>query len=145
MSEWTLEEQKQHREEWCERLESGEYNQTTGALYDGDGYCCLGIACNLFIEKTQAGEWTAECTFKMKPGQESFRRTYSCLLPGAVREYFGLQTDVGEFIPPPGMSMPATFQEGDMDLAVLNDRGWDFGKIAKLIRLEPEGLVKTVE
>ncbi|MHA2366828.1 MAG: hypothetical protein ACXAC7_22950 [Candidatus Hodarchaeales archaeon] len=33
---------------WIKALESGEYNQGTEMLYNGDGkYCCLGVACHL--------------------------------------------------------------------------------------------------
>lgn len=30
---------------WCDKLESDEYKQAHGTLYDGKGYCCLGVAC----------------------------------------------------------------------------------------------------
>lgn len=31
----------------CVALESGRYPQTTGTLRDHDGYCCLGVACDV--------------------------------------------------------------------------------------------------
>jgi hypothetical protein len=36
---------------WCAALDSGEYNQTKCTLQDHDGYCCLGVACKIFIPK----------------------------------------------------------------------------------------------
>lgn len=33
-----------------EALRSDEFGQTTGALRDEDGYCCLGVACEAAIE-----------------------------------------------------------------------------------------------
>jgi hypothetical protein len=30
-------------ETWVTALESGEYDQCKGALYNGEGYCCLGV------------------------------------------------------------------------------------------------------
>jgi hypothetical protein len=30
-------------ETWVTALESGEYSQCTHSLYDGEGYCCLGV------------------------------------------------------------------------------------------------------
>jgi hypothetical protein len=30
-------------ETWVTALESGEYDQCSGALYNGEGYCCLGV------------------------------------------------------------------------------------------------------
>lgn len=34
---------------WLAALRSGKYPQTTGKLQDEKGYCCLGVACELFI------------------------------------------------------------------------------------------------
>jgi hypothetical protein len=34
---------------WMKALRSGEYSQTRGALQDGRGYCCLGVACEVLI------------------------------------------------------------------------------------------------
>ncbi len=34
---------------WCQALRSGEYIQTKSTLQDNKGYCCLGVACVLFI------------------------------------------------------------------------------------------------
>jgi hypothetical protein len=42
---------KKQIETWVEALRSGEYKQTTGALQDNSGYCCLGVACRVFIPK----------------------------------------------------------------------------------------------
>ena len=35
---------------WVEALESGKYTQVKEALKDAEGYCCLGVACDLFSE-----------------------------------------------------------------------------------------------
>jgi hypothetical protein len=34
---------------WITALRSGEYRQTKATLQDENGYCCLGVACKLFI------------------------------------------------------------------------------------------------
>lgn len=36
---------------WAKALRSGQYQQTTGELNNKDGFCCLGVACKLFIKK----------------------------------------------------------------------------------------------
>lgn len=33
---------------WIRELRSGEYKQTHGALQDAKGFCCLGVACDIF-------------------------------------------------------------------------------------------------
>lgn len=36
---------------WTRALRSGKYYQGTGRLQRDDGYCCLGVACDIFIPK----------------------------------------------------------------------------------------------
>ncbi len=36
---------------WIKALRSGEYKQTTSRLQKGDSFCCLGVACDIFIPK----------------------------------------------------------------------------------------------
>lgn len=37
-------------EKWVAALESGEYQQVEGALRKDDGFCCLGVLCELAVE-----------------------------------------------------------------------------------------------
>lgn len=36
-------------QKWIDALRSGKYSQTQGQLQDTNGYCCLGVACKVFI------------------------------------------------------------------------------------------------
>lgn len=36
-------------EKWVKELRSGNYSQTRTILQDVDGFCCLGVACSIFI------------------------------------------------------------------------------------------------
>lgn len=45
------EEIKDQLRTWVKALRSGEYKQTIGTLQDDKGYCCLGVACVLFIPR----------------------------------------------------------------------------------------------
>ncbi len=38
---------------WVKALRSGEYQQTTGALKNSVGFCCLGVACDI----SKVGRW----------------------------------------------------------------------------------------
>jgi hypothetical protein len=38
---------------WISALRSGKFQQTQGVLQDRDGYCCLGVACQIFSPKHQ--------------------------------------------------------------------------------------------
>lgn len=42
---------------WVAALRSGEYRQTTLQLRAGDGYCCLGVLCDLHAKQTGQGKW----------------------------------------------------------------------------------------
>ena len=35
---------------WTKALRSGKYKQRKGLLQDSYGYCCLGVACDIFIK-----------------------------------------------------------------------------------------------
>jgi hypothetical protein len=38
---------------WVKALRSGKYKQTKYNLQDKTGYCCLGVACDIFISKNK--------------------------------------------------------------------------------------------
>lgn len=37
--------------EWVAALRSGKYEQTNGALKDEDGFCCLGVLCDVVKDR----------------------------------------------------------------------------------------------
>jgi hypothetical protein len=97
-------EQKLRLLAWCELLESGDLPQTRGALrvaaVDPEiepeaeaesesapvGFCCLGVACELYRRETGAAEWSAPCP---GTGDRTFLGSDS-YLPKDVREWLGL-------------------------------------------------------
>ena len=42
------------KEVWCEALRSGEFPQTQNKLKSADGWCCLGVAAEIFPALKQA-------------------------------------------------------------------------------------------
>ncbi|TGV26361.1 hypothetical protein [Mesorhizobium sp. M4B.F.Ca.ET.143.01.1.1] len=46
-TEWTAEQQKEHRKLWVQALRSGDYEQGQDYLANKGLYCCLGVACVL--------------------------------------------------------------------------------------------------
>ena len=74
----------QARKEWAKDLRSGEYQQITGQLREGDnGRCCLGVACDTYKRLTEKGYW-AKNTFVAE--EDSY---CSAELPDIVMEFFG--------------------------------------------------------
>jgi|SRR6185437_2598790 len=41
---------------WVEALRSGAFDQTQGTLRDNNGFCCLGVACNIIDHNRWAEE-----------------------------------------------------------------------------------------
>lgn len=104
---------------WIAALRSGEYKQGRLALHQGDEFCCLGVACELYA-KTNPIEITIKNTVTFYDEEES-------MLPTAVQEWLGLR-DIGG----------VTFQ--GKALYTMNDTGDTFNTIASFIEVEPTGL-----
>ena len=85
---------------WARALRSGKYAQTRGKLKDNSGYCCLGVACDVYRKETGEGEWAADAGGFSGPGfaftlPDGTRETGS--LPEKVAKWFGLKTDDGRY------------------------------------------------
>lgn len=80
---------------WIAALRSGDYKQTHGALRDENGYCCLGVLCDV-AAKEGKGKWhnsssdpfTPEWTFWPKGGGFSFS-----FLPAEIGRWAGFGDD----------------------------------------------------
>ena len=72
---------------WVEALRSGEYEQGVGALHEGDAFCCLGVACEVY--QKQVGGLGVEMPY---------RNTYEYdgetgELPGLLIDWLELNSD----------------------------------------------------
>lgn len=105
-------------EQWAAALRSGKYKQTVQRLRDTQGFCCLGVLCDI----SGIAEW-------YPIGKESWygdaTEQSPVALPTIVREWAGLRTRLAD-------------REGhkDMALSQLNDRGYTFEDIADIIDAE---------
>ena len=113
---------------WLEALRGNEYVQAQKALRTKEGFCCLGVLCDLH-SKTGKGKWEEE-----KEGEGNYRYTnietgdiYSIALPTtAVSEWAGLGQDVNPDIP----------SQNGLSVAELNDLNFTFAQIADIIEKE---------
>lgn len=117
----------ERQEKWLQALESGAYPQTQKTLRDWDGFCCLGVLCDVYREITGKGEWRETAGgYDFYPDPENAPCDYgSSYPPVAVREYFGLDDESG------------SYRDYDSSLDCLtnrNDSGSDFKEIAQIIR-----------
>ena len=104
---------------WADALESGEYEQTQGALREGDSFCCLGVLCNLHA---QAKPKIAANEHKTK-----YYMGHEGELPPEVMAWAGVKSDEGDFY--------VKGSDEPQSLINMNDtERLTFPKIAKVIR-----------
>ena len=115
----------QNARKWVEALRSGEYAQTQNTLRDGKGFCCLGVACDLYGLATQT-PWQKDIGGFSFDGEDD-------QLPDRVSRWLGLNDTSGAYGEDGGISA----------LSYENDSGMSFEDIASLIESEPEGLFES--
>jgi hypothetical protein len=117
----------ENAKKWIKALKSGKYKQGNGYLREGDKYCCLGVACELYIEDGNQ-------LFVEKPNPDNDVYLYDgahSSLPEVVLKWLGLRDPLGTF---------NTAISNEIRLSGLNDSGVSFKEIATIIKSEPEGL-----
>ena len=129
----------ENAKKWVAALRSGEYNQTTRCLQDDEGFCCLGVATDLFIRETGKGHWNKGYTYDT-PGYTAAKyisssgKEYEVDLAPEVADWLGLSQTNGHF-----------GERGDLSLSSQNDNDETFHEIADLIECNPVGLFKKEE
>jgi len=109
-------------EQWIKALRSGEYKQTSGQLRANDGFCCLGVLCNLHAQAHPkiAAKEIDPTTYL---GEDSG-------LPKQVRQWAGVKSGLGE-IDSEDPWHPIKIRDGKFEsLADANDCGVSFEHIA---------------
>ncbi len=108
---------------WVEALRSGEFTQAHKSLHPtDDGYCCLGVACELYRRETGDGEWV---TTDKRLGWlfQADNTSIDYFMHPTVQKWIGLREPLGAAPEMPGGSLTA-----------LNDScGYDFMEIADVI------------
>jgi hypothetical protein len=101
---------------WVDALLSGKYPQGQNLLRSEQGYCCLGVACDLFDKKG----WEPVIA-----GMSYDYTGYSALLPPAVAGWLGLDRVARD--------VRVYYKGKPTYVSTLNDRGVPFDMIAGLI------------
>ena len=151
---WSPEQTKANRELWVDALRSGKYTQTKRHLSDNDGFCCLGVACDIFegifpelLSHGRIGvgyedeyrdmrivDWYNEDEETQDTPDYDFNSIDSSMLPTIVQQFLGLTRPAGEFMDIYGE---------EISLASKNDDGETFDQIAHIIAAEPKGLINN--
>lgn len=61
---------KKFKNKWVKALKSSKYLQSSGALFNGEGYCCLGVAaivCDYKNEEVEGLGWLSADRFPRTP------------------------------------------------------------------------------
>ncbi|KGM36160.1 hypothetical protein [Inquilinus limosus] len=123
---------EQARAAWVAALRSGQYKQTTDTLKDDYGFCCLGVACDVYakLEPETGASWDGD-TF-VTPNHDDDQN--DATLPTLVRNWLGLDGFSGP------LTREATLATCAASLANLNDdKGFTFAQLADVI--ENKGVV----
>lgn len=111
---------------WVAELRSGKYKQTRKNLRDDIGYCCLGVACELYQEEV------GDLEVRSRNGDRMYYYdNYSAVLPEKVRNWLGLFSSEGRY---------RSGKVSESNLTTDNDSGCTFEEIANIIESEPDGL-----
>lgn len=138
--------------DWLAALRSKNYHQANGALRDGDGYCCLGLFCEI-VRTHVDGVWSnsedsAGNSYFLMPNSPA----HLSALPFFLQDLLGFESDIGTFeITDDLLAKFPRLQESKdrhqscvSSLTSLNDKfGWSFEEIADLIEACPKGLFKA--
>jgi hypothetical protein len=103
----------QIKQKWVDALRSGEYQQGQYCLRTDNGFCCLGVLCDLYGKENNV-EWD----LVNDDGNYEFHYQ-SERLPLFVVEWAGVENDNPEIC--------------ETSLSELNDKGSTFNEIADLI------------
>lgn len=98
---------------WLKALRSGKYKQTRSDLKNSEGFCCLGVLCDLAAKDGGNMQWEIDSDrhhLKFNDGE------YGAMPPEEILNYIGL----------------CEFNTAG-DLAVMNDKGKSFKQIANHI------------
>jgi hypothetical protein len=132
------------KQEWVKALRSGKFFQATGALSTGGGYCCLGVLCEIAVEK---GVVTKKPSID-RPGLQHYgdpKWGSASVLPKAVKAWSGIDDQLGlidhravsedELRSRPASARVRAQKRlmGLLSLAELNDNGFTFAEIADII------------
>ena len=122
------------KQKWIGALRSGKYEQGSEKLRGHQGYCCLGVLCDLYSqEKNTEWEFRGYDETDYKPQDYWYFDGESEFLPDSVREWAGMSCKN------PSVRVDVTGDEDEDDwfyndeIANLNDSGYTFKELSNVI------------
>lgn len=125
----------ENAKKWLKALRSGKYNQTRGHLRDSNGYCCLGVACDIYAKESGEDiEWE-EANHIDNPIAAEAAIVYQIgfktgTLPAEVKNWLGLNSETGYIFD------PEEEWDEEISLTELNDeKKFSFDQIADFVEM----------
>ena len=124
----------ENAEKWLHALENGGYQQAALGIRLPDGYCCMGVACDVYHRETGNGIWVQKTMGRLIDGEPFFDTIWYfsvdgtitfTALPHVVRQWLGLKSRYGWF---------GDEESQYITLLQANDEGVPFTGIAAIIR-----------
>jgi hypothetical protein len=105
----------QIKQKWVDALRSGDYQQGRNYLRTDNGFCCLGVLCDLYGKENNV-EWNLA-----NNGHNYEFQDMESYLPSSVRKWAGVE------------GCNPHINDGESTLVRLNDSGSTFEQIADVI------------
>lgn len=120
----------QIKEQWISALRSGEYEQTKEVLHDRNGFCCLGVLCDLYLKEV-GKEW--EGNYSDYSFSSDFEDFEDEVLPPEVMTWADLEHENPDVVIEQFDHEIEQYVLKPLPLSDLNDTGKSFKMIAALI------------
>lgn len=118
----------QIKQKWVDALRSGEYSQGTGRRRTVEGFCCLGVLCDIYAkEHNEDWKFNGFCVDSPEMGDNWYFKEESETLPSSVVTWAGLDTN------DPSVVVDSRYYELSDELSMLNDKRYNFEELATFI------------
>lgn len=125
----------QIKEKWVDALQSGDYEQGNGKLRSHQGFCCLGVLCDIYAQEpfTKGWQFKGDCEKNLLPMDYWYFDGESEFLPKTIMEW----AELSDISPKVKVSLEDE-DDGDEyfhyeDISDLNDSGYTFSQLAEII------------
>lgn len=123
------------KQKWIDALRSGNYEQGSEKLRTVNGYCCLGVLCDIYAQENNT-QWkfSGNEETNLQPMDYWYFLDQSEFLPQSVMNWAGLGTHN------PSVRVYCEDSDGEDEryyndeIANVNDSGYSFSQIADIIQ-----------
>ena len=125
------------KQKWIDALRSGKYEQGSEKLRGANGYCCLGVLCDIYAQEHNT-QWEFRGDEEINPQSQDYWYfdEHSEFLPESVMNWAELKTHN----PTVRVDVEDNDDEDNWyykdELSDINDSGYDFSQIANLIEAQ---------